>query len=108
MADNSVLNVYQGGKVLVVGFADTVPVEEVSLAACRDELVDLIREHEAETLAFDLTGIVIVPSGALGLIASMRKLGVSVHVYKPSDDIRDVFEITKLDQIVHIHKIDVC
>jgi anti-anti-sigma regulatory factor len=43
-----------------------------------------------------------VPSGFLGVIASITKRGVAVSVRHPSADVRDVLELTHFDQIIKI------
>ena len=55
--------------------------------------------------AFDLTGVRLVPSGLLGLLASLKKLGIEVHLYNPSNDVREVLEITRLDKLFKIHEL---
>jgi anti-anti-sigma regulatory factor len=57
-------------------------------------------------LGFDLTGVRIVPSGFLGLMASVRSVGVEIHLYNPSSDVRDVLSTTNLDRIMQIHEVD--
>lgn len=104
---SGILTVYEAGKLTVVGFGGQDILDNVNLGACRDELVALIQEHKTEVLAFDLTGVKLVPSGMLGLIASIKQLEISVHVYNPSEDIRDVLEVTHLDKIVEIHEVEV-
>lgn len=99
--------VYQAGELCVVGFGDQSSLSHINLAECRRDLQNLIQEHGCKTLAFDLTGVKLIPSGTLGLIASMKKLGVDVHVYNPSDDVRDVLEITRLDTVVHVHQVEI-
>lgn len=100
-----ILEVYKSGKLTVVGFGGKDVLDRINLIHCRDEIAALIKEHGCESLAFDLTGIKLVPSGMLGLLASIKKFGVEVHVYNPSRDIRDVLEIMKLDRVMHIHDI---
>ena len=102
-----VLTVYKTGELTVVGFGGQDALANVNLAKCRDDLIQLIEEHDCKTLAFDLTGVKLVPSGTLGLIAAMRKMNVDVHIYNPSDDVRDVLEITKLDTIISIHEVEI-
>lgn len=102
-----VLTVYQAGELTVVGFGGQDALSRINLAECRDELITLIRENHCQTLAFDLTGVSLIPSGTLGLMASMRNLGVEVHVYNPSNDIRDVLDVTKLNTVIHIHEIEI-
>ena len=100
MQSVSALEVYQAGELTVIGFGGREILDDLNVAECRDELVDLIRQNQCKVLAFDLTRVRLVPSGLLGLLASIRKQGVEVHLYNPSSDIREVLEITKLDQVL--------
>ncbi len=102
----AILEVYQAGRLTVVGFGGREILDEVSVANCRHELIELIEQHDCQDLAFDLTGMAILPSGLLGVFGSLRRQGVNIHVYNPSKDVRDVFEITKLDEIIEVHEID--
>ncbi|MCA9018316.1 MAG: STAS domain-containing protein, partial [Planctomycetaceae bacterium] len=81
---------------------DTFSVKDI-----RDELLELVKDHHCETLAIDLTGVKLIPSGMLGLLASMRDLNIEIHLYNPSDDIREVLEITKLNQFMHLHDVEI-
>ena len=105
--DETILEVYQAGPLTVVGFGGKKILDEVSVAHCRQELLDLIETHHCRELAFDLTGMTLLPSGLLGVIASIRNLGVEIHLYNPSDDIRDVLEITQLNTLVQVHELEV-
>lgn len=103
----SALEVYQAGELTVIGFGGREVLDDLNVADCRDELVELIREHSCRVLAFDLTRVRLIPSGLLGLLASIRKQGVDVHLYNPSMDIREVLEITKLDQVLKLHDLEI-
>ena len=103
--ESAILNVYSVGATTVVGFGGRDVLDNVNLAVCREELVELIRRHEVQVLAFDLTGVILVPSGLLGLLASMRHEGVEVHIYNPSDDVREVLDVTHLDELMPIHEV---
>ena len=46
----------------------------------------------------------LIPSGMLGLLASLHKLGVKVMLFNPSEDIREILEITHLNQFLEIHE----
>uniref|UniRef100_A0A7C2PHC8 Anti-sigma factor antagonist n=1 Tax=Schlesneria paludicola TaxID=360056 RepID=A0A7C2PHC8_9PLAN len=102
-----VLEVYETGELTVVGFGGREILDFISVAECRDELQELIREQQCRTLAIDLTGVKIVPSGLLGLMASVHHSGVEVHLYNACDAVREVIEITNLDRVLHLHDIDV-
>ena len=106
-AMDPILKVYSAGPTTVVGFGGEDVLDGVNLALCRDEVMDLIREHEAEVIAFDLTGVRLMPSGMLGLLASLRQEGVGVHLYNPSDDVREVLEVTHLNSVMEIHEVDI-
>ena len=101
------LTVYHACVLTVVGFGGQDALANLNLAQCRDDLVKLIRENQCKTLAFDLTGVKLIPSGTLGLIAAMRKMDVDVHIYNPSEDVRDVLEITKLDTLIEVHEVEI-
>lgn len=101
-----ILRVYKTGRLTVVGFGGCDVLDHINMADCRDEIVALIQQNQCEVLAFDLTGVTLIPSGLLGLLASTRNHGVEVHLYNPSDDIRDVLEVTKLDQVMQIHEVE--
>ena len=107
MQSVSSLEVYQAGELTVIGFGGREVRDNMNVAECRDELVELIREHHCKVLAFDLTRVRLIPSGLLGLLASIRKQGVEVHLYNPSADIREVLEITKLDQVLQMHALEI-
>jgi anti-anti-sigma factor len=107
MQSVSALEIYQAGELTVIGFGGKEVLDDMNVADCRDELVELIREHNCQVLAFDLTRVRLIPSGLLGLLASIRKQGVEVHLYNPSADIREVLEITKLDQVLQLHELEV-
>ena len=98
------LEVYEAGEVTVVGFGGQDVPSDACLADCREQLAALIREHGCRTLAFDLTGVKLLPSGLLGLIASARKLGVEVQVFNPSEDVREAFRTTHIDQLVAVRE----
>ena len=104
--DEAILNVYSVGETTVVGFGGRDVLDGVNLAVCREELVSLLRQHNVSVLAFDLTGVILVPSGLLGLLASMRQQDVEVHIYNPSDDVREVLDVTHLDELMPIHEVE--
>jgi anti-sigma B factor antagonist len=101
------LNVYQTGKVTVVSFVSAELLDQVVVTECREEIADLIKEHHCEVLAFDLTGVKLVPSGMLGMLASLGRLGVEVFVFNPSEEIREVLEITRLDSVLQVRNVDI-
>ena len=62
------------------------------------------------TVAFDVTGVRLVPSGMLGLLVSLSRipgLPLTVQIFNPSADVREVLAITKLNRIIEIHEINV-
>lgn len=102
-----ILEVYQTGPTTVVGFGGRDVLSDVNVALCRDELLELIQREQCQVVAFDLTGVRLIPSGLLGLLASLRNHNAEVHLYNPSDDVREVLAITGLDMIIPIHQVAV-
>lgn len=102
-----ILEVYQIGPTTIVGFGGKDVLDTVNVAACREEIIKLIEQAQCGILAFDLTGVTLLPSGLLGLLTSITKQDVDVHLYNPSDDIKDVLETTKLNTIMEIHEVEI-
>jgi anti-anti-sigma factor len=103
---HEVLRVYETGPLTVVGFGSGELPDQIDLVECREEIIDLLKVHDCKDLAFDLTGVRYIPSGMLGLLASLRRLGIQVHLYNPSSDVREVLQVTRLDQLFKIHDLD--
>ena len=101
-----IMEVYSTGLTTVVGFGGRELLDTVNLAACREEIVSLIAREHCRVLAVDFTGVRMIPSGLLGLLASVRQLGAEVHLYNPSDDVREVLSITNLDRLMPVFEID--
>lgn len=103
----NILTVYELGELTVVGFGGHEILDQMHVADFRDEVTALIEEHNCKVLAIDLTGVALIPSGLLGMLASLRKSGVEVHLYNPSDDVREVLSVTHLDRCLPIHQVDI-
>jgi anti-anti-sigma factor len=103
---HEVLRVYETGPLTVVGFGSDELPDHIDLVECREEIIELLTLHDCKDLAFDLTGVRYIPSGMLGLLASLKKLGIQVHLYNPSGDVREVLQVTHLDQLFKIHDLD--
>jgi anti-anti-sigma factor len=103
---HDILQVYQTGELTVVGFGGREILDQIDLSQCRAELTALVEQNQCRTLAFDLTGVQLIPSGMLGLLASLRKLNVEVHLYNPSADINEVLQVTRLCDVMPVHYID--
>ncbi len=102
-----IFQVYQTGALTVVGFGGREILDQIDLSACRSEILGLVEKHKCQTLAFDLSGVKLIPSGMLGLLASLRKMNIVVHLYNPSQDVAEVLQITRLAEVMPIHYIDV-
>lgn len=107
MAEGNVLQVYKAGPVTVVGFGGRDVFDDTNVAACRDEMMALIDEHKCTQMHVDLTGVRLVPSGLLGLLATIRRRDIEVHLYNPSPDVRDVLAVTNLDKLMPIHDVPI-
>ena len=104
--ERSELQVYETGPLTVVGFGGREILDQVNVSDCRLEIVALVEKHSTKVMAFDLTGVKVVPSGLLGLLASLRKMGIEVHIYNPSPDVTEVLEVTRLKELMPIHHLD--
>jgi anti-sigma B factor antagonist len=99
---NSRLEVIELGPRTVVGFGgDDLPPEH-TLGRYLNEIYELIASSGCKELTFDLAGVTLIPSGFLGVMASVMKKGVAVSVKNPSREVREVLALTNFDQLVKI------
>lgn len=106
-AAEGILKVYSVGETTVVGFGGEDVPDETCIAGYRDQLMALTEEHDVKRIAFDLSGVTIVPSGMIGVLLSLVKLGLEIDLYNPSDDVREVLSITKLDKMFSLKEVDI-
>ena len=110
LTEDGILKVYSVGPTTVLGFGGQDVPSEFNAAHYRAAITDLLRANQSTTIAFDLSGVKLVPSGMLGLLASLRQLdGLSptVQVFNPSKDVQEVLQITKLNTMIEVHNVDV-
>jgi hypothetical protein len=65
-------------------------------------IYELIESSSCRELTFDLTGVTAVPSGFLGVMASVLKKGVAVSVKNPSREVSEVLALTNFDRLVKV------
>ncbi|MCR9201922.1 MAG: STAS domain-containing protein [Planctomycetaceae bacterium] len=110
LTEDGVLKVYSVGETTVLGFGGEDVPSEFNAAMYRAAISDLLIAHKSIVVAFDLTGVQLVPSGMLGLLVSLKKLdGVepTVQIFNPCDDVREVLRITRIDTMIEVHEVDV-
>ncbi len=100
------LRVLKTGRHCIVGF-DAVdwPPEHV-VSQYLDQITALIRENGCSELSFDMKGMRSVPSGFLGLIASIRKPGVQVSLQNACREVREVLALANLDRFIQVRETD--
>lgn len=109
LTEDGVLQVYSAGRTTVLGFGGEDVPSEFNAAHYRAAIRDLLRAAECETVAFDLTGVRMLPSGMLGLLVSLRQLdGLTPHVqvFNACADIRNVLSMTRLDTMIEVREVE--
>ena len=110
LTEDGLLRVYNAGPVTVLGFGGQDVPSEFNTAHYRAAITDLVKFNQSAIVAFDLTGVRLVPSGMLGLLVSLTRiedLPLRIQVFNPSKDVREVLSITKLNKFIEVHEIDV-
>jgi anti-sigma B factor antagonist len=96
------LQVLEQGPRTVIRFGGgDLPPEHV-LGQYLTEIYELIESSGCRELSFDLSGVTAIPSGFLGVLASVLKKGVTVSVKNPSREVRDVLTLTNFDRLVTV------
>jgi anti-sigma B factor antagonist len=96
------LQLVQNGETTIVSFLDCENLDQINIAACREQITEIVKQNQTKTLAFEMTKVGLIPSGMLGLLASLRDVVAKIQILNPSEDVREVLEITKLNQIFEV------
>lgn len=110
LTEDGFLKIYSVGETTVLGFAGQDVPSEFNAAHYRAAITDLVKANDSTAIAFDLTGVRLVPSGMLGLWVSLTRISghpLKVQIFNPSDDVREVLSITRLKDIFEICEVDV-
>ena len=93
-----------GGAVAVIELQGDVT------AASEDELMDAYREarpDETRGIVLDFTGLDYMNSSGIGLLVTLlvlvRREGRQISAYGLSDHYRQIFELTRLDEVISVH-----
>ena len=99
--DPSLLKISREGSSLAIGFNEIEVTNELNIADYRDQVFSLLSEDkECSKLTFDVSNLKYLPSGMLGLLASVKKKVPTVEVLNPSADILESLRVTNLDTVV--------
>ena len=104
---STALEIYHSGPLTVIGFYGRSILEGITVLDCRNELEAISQKYSCTAMAFDLTNLKIVPSGMLGLFASIKKAGIDVLLFNAGADIREVLKTTRLDTLIDLFEVDV-
>lgn len=110
LTEDGLLKVYSVGPVTVLGFSGKDIPSEFNVAHYRSAIADLLKINHSTTVAFDVTGVQLVPSGLLGLLVSLTRMPnhpLKVQIFNPSLDVREVLAITKLNRMIEICEVNV-
>ncbi|HET6326504.1 MAG TPA: STAS domain-containing protein [Planctomycetaceae bacterium] len=96
------LQIIELGPRTVIGFGGSdLPPEHV-LGQYLSEIIELIETSQCAELCFDLAGVTAIPSGFLGVLASVLKKGVAISVQNPSQEVREVLALTNFDRLIKV------
>jgi anti-anti-sigma factor len=109
-SDHSIFAIVETGERTVIALHDWRSTrqrcwtgeETAVLQEIRDELDDLIGQHQRKALAIDVTDVDIMPSAVLGLLVGLTSRGVKVELLHPSESFRQTLAVTKLDQLLTV------
>jgi hypothetical protein len=104
-ADPNLLKITRNGDTIVIGFNGVTVPDEVCIAGYRTQVTELLDQRpECKVLTFDVTGLKLLPSGMLGLLASLKKRVREIEVLNPSKDIQEALRVTRLNTLLKIRE----
>lgn len=107
MHESDLFEVREAGVVSIVRFADEIGSFSQRTADLHEQLSRFIGEQECLKIVIDLRDTTYLPSSVLGVMVQLHNQGCEVNLANASDDVAEVLEITQLDRMIHVNKIDV-
>jgi len=105
LGDSQYFHVFKRGTLTVIGFeAHQLADDAQSLHKCQDKLLDVIERNRCQILAVDLLDVGLVSSWILAVLTAAHRKGIEVHLYHPSRDVKDVLEVTHLNQLLKVRR----
>jgi hypothetical protein len=105
--DPNLLKITRDGSSVTIGFNEAEIPDDLCIARYREQVFPLVAENEGCTkLIFDVKNLKFLPSGMLGLMASVMKTVSDVEIRNPSPDIRETLRIMKLDTFMRTSESD--
>ena len=93
---------YRHGPVTVIGW-DGAAAVDAHPEDFLQEAADLVSGADAETLAVDLGGLTDFRPGLLGGLAALVRRETRVLLFDPTDDVRQILALSRLDRLLAVH-----
>lgn len=93
------IELLEPGDVTVVGFRGDTFLGATHIPLLQESINRIINEHQPKVLQFDLSGVALLTSDMLGFFISIKNRGIDIALYNPSEDVRKVIEVTRLDEL---------
>ena len=106
MASPQRLDVNESSSITVVHFKDQKIIDPVAIQELGQELFDLVEKEDRKKIVLNFANVEFLSSAALGKLITMNRKVQAVRgkliLCNISKEIREVFEITKLDKLFTI------
>lgn len=102
MINNTLFHVYKSGTGTLIAFSAFQMTRPDDAQRHVDDLMELLEAHDCQELVVDLSGIGIVSSWILGVLASIKQQGPKVSLYYVSPEIQEVLAVTNLNRLLEV------
>ncbi len=97
-----------GDGVLVVSFTDAKILDEAKIAQIGKELMDFVAQADQGKMLVDFSGVSFMSSAMIGKLVLLHKrcktAEINMKVCNISDNVMEVFKITRLHKVFDIQK----
>ena len=97
-----------GDGVLVVSFTDAKILDEAKIAQIGKELMDFVAQTDQGKMLVDFSGVSFMSSAMIGKLVLLHKrcktAEINMKVCNISDNVMEVFKITRLHKVFDIQK----
>ena len=93
------LKVLQEGDHLSLGFENVTDMGSSALVTHADEIRHLTEKNNSSRVTFDFRNIRAITSSSIAILFALYRQGVAIELYEPSEAVRDVLKITRLQEV---------
>ncbi|MGZ0173495.1 MAG: STAS domain-containing protein [Planctomycetales bacterium] len=104
MPDFDLFEIREAGTASIVRFQQQIDDFSHRTSDLHEQLSRFVGKHACLKLTIDLRDTTYLPSSVLGVLVQLHNQGCEVHLANASEDVAEVIQVTRLNQMIHVNE----